>query len=292
MREFVFEKRKYGFELLMDLHTFENNPNVFFDPNPHTCDFFEIMIFQEASGTIDLNGQLLEVTGNSFFFICPFQKKSCKIPLDNGIKGFHLVFQNNFLSDFFDDKLFAYRLQYFYNAQQPQYLQLKNNEYSIVQFALNEIIAEINNYQNDSSHIIRSLLYFSLSKLNRLYSKFYNISPDTQSNSRIHKFKELLELNIRAIHSVNDYCDLLKTDRRKLNTMVKAHTGYSSKQIINNRLLQEVKTELRYTNKTIAEIADDLNFSEPNNLTRFFRKMEGVGPVAFRKNAQNDSIQC
>ena len=289
MRKFFFEKRKYGFELLMDVHTFENNPNVFFESDPHTCDFFEIMIFEKASGTMDLNGQLLEVAENSIFFICPFQKKSCKIPLED-IKGFHLVFQNNFLSDFFDDKLFAYRLQYFYNSQQPQYLQLKDEEYDIIRFALKEIIAEINHYHNDSSHIIRSLLYFSLSKLNRFYSTFYNISPDTQSDTRIHKFKELLELNIRNTHSVNNYCEMLQLNRHKLNKLVKEHTGHSSKEIINNRLLQEVKRELRYSAKTIAEIAYDLNFSEPNNLTRFFRKMEGVSPVAYRKSAQNDSF--
>ncbi len=288
MRKFIFEKRKYGFELLMDLHTFENNPNAFFDPAPHTCDFFEIMIFQKATGVMELNGETLKVTENSIFFICPFQKKSCNIPMDD-VKGFHLVFQNDFLSDFFDDKLFAYRLQYFYNAQQPQYLQLKNEEYNVIQYALNEIISEINNYQNDSSHIIRSLLYFSLSKLNRFYSKFYNISPDTRSNSQIHKFKELLEQNIRRLHSVNDYCNLLQTDRHKLNTMVKAHTGHTSKQIINNRLLQEIKTELRYSNKTIAEIAYALHFGEPNNLTRFFKKMEGVNPTIYRANFQNDS---
>ncbi len=289
MRKFFFEKRKYGFELLMDVHTFENNPNVFFESDPHTCDFFEIMIFEKASGTMDLNGQLLEVVENSIFFICPFQKKSCKIPLED-IKGFHLVFQNNFLSDFFDDKLFAYRLQYFYNSQQPQYLLLKDEEYDIIRFALKEIIAEINHYHNDSSHIIRSLLYFSLSKLNRFYSTFYNISPDTQSDTRIHKFKELLELNIRKTHSVNNYCEMLQLNRHKLNKLVKEHTGHSSKEIINNRLLQEVKRELRYSAKTIAEIAYDLNFSEPNNLTRFFRKMEGVSPVAYRKSAQNDSF--
>ena len=278
MRKFLFKKRKYGFELLMDLHTFENNPNVFFDSNPHTCDFFEIMIFQNASGTIDLNGQLLEVTKNSFFFICPFQKKSCKIPIES-IKGFHLVFQNDFLSDFFDDKLFAYRLQYFYNSQQPQYLRLKNNDYNTVKFVLNEIISEINNYRNDSPHIIRSLLYFSLSKLNRLYSEFHDIPP----NTKIHQFKEFLELNIRTKHSVNDYCELLQINRFQLNAMAKAHTGHTSKQIINNRLLQEVKMELRYSNKTIAEISHDLNFSEANNLTRFFRNMAGISPTTYRE---------
>ncbi len=287
MRKFIFEKRKYGFKLLMDLHAFENNPNIFFEPEPQITDFFEIMIFEKAGGTIELNDDILEVADNSLFFICPFQKKRCQIPM-SGIKGFHLVFQNDFLSDFFDDKLFAYRLQYFYNSQQPQYLQLENEDYESLKFALNEIIVEINNYQNDSPHIIRSLLYYSLSKLNRLYSKYYNISSDTHSNSAIYKFKELLELNIRSLHSVKEYCELLHITRHQMNKMVKEHTGSTSKELINNRLLQEVKMELRYSGKTIIEIADALNFSEPNNLSRFFSKMEGITPAAYRNNYQID----
>lgn len=288
MRKFIFEKRKYGFELLMDLHRFEGNPNVFFDPAPHTTDFFEILIFEKANGQIELNGQLLDIVDNSFFFISPFQKKSCKIDLA-GIRGFHLVFQNDFLSDFFDDKLFTYRLQYFYNSQHPQYVQLENEDYRIIRFALNEIISEIKNFQNDSQHILRSLLYFSLSKLNRLFSKRYNISPDTQSNSITYKFKELLELNIRTIHSVEKYCNFLHVSRHQLNAMVKEHSGCTSKEMINNRLLQEIKMELRYSNKTIAEIAYALHFSESNNLTRFFKKLEGINPSAYRDNYQNDS---
>ena len=150
----------------------------------------------------------------------------------SGIKGFHLVFQSDFLSDFFGDKLFTYRLQYFYNSQHPQFLQLRKEDYAIISLALNEIIAEIKNYQNDSSHILRSLLYFSLSKLNRLYSKCYNISSNTQSNSIIYKFKELLEQKIRSSHTVKEYCEVLKVTRHQLNTMVKEHTTYTTKECI------------------------------------------------------------
>lgn len=288
LRKFIFEKRKYGFELLMDLHKFEGNPNVYFDPTPQITDFFEILIFEKANGRIELNGQLLDITKNSFFFVSPFQKKSCKIDL-SGIRGFHLVFQNNFLSDFFGDKLFTYRLQYFYNSQHPQFVQLENKDYDIIQLVLNEIIIEMKNFQNDSSHILRSLLYFTLSKLNRLFSKHYNISHDTQSNSIIYKFKELLELNIRTIHSVEKYCHFLNVSRHKLNAEVKEHYGRTSKEMINHRLLQELKMELRYSNNSIAEIAHSLNFSESNNLTRFFKKLEGTSPSVYRANYQNDS---
>lgn len=290
MRTFTFEKNKYGFELLMDLHRFEENPNVFFDPAPHTTNFFEILIFEKAIGKIELNGQVLDVTENSFFFISPFQKKSCNVEI-SGVKGFHLVFQNDFLSDFFDDKLFTYRLQYFYNSQHPQCLRIENEDYDMIRLVLNEIIGEIENFQNDSRHILRSLLYFSLSKLNRLFSKHYNISPETQSNSTIYKFKEMLELNIRSMHSVEEYCLLLQVSRHQLNVMMKEHSGHSSKEIITNRLIQEVKMELQYSNKTIAEIANDLNFSEANNLTRFFKKQAGISPSTYRDDYQNDSNQ-
>ncbi|MCK8524138.1 AraC family transcriptional regulator [Aquimarina sp. D1M17] len=287
MRKFIFEKRKYGFELLMDLHKFEDNPNVFFDPNPHTIDFFEIFLFENATGKLELNGYTLPVTPYSIFFISPFQKKSCNIPLE-GVKGFHLVFQNDFLSDFFNDKLFIYRLQYFYNAQHPQYLKIKKEDYGIVQLVLQEIIKEIKAYQNDSPHIIRSLLYFSLSKLNRLYAQEYHLSDDTQSNSMIYKFKELLELNIRKVHSVQQYADILQVNRHQLNTLAKKHFGKTSKEVIHQRLLQEIKMELRYSDKTIAEIAFALNFSEPNNLTRFFRNFTNTSPVTYRATYQND----
>ncbi|WP_430409385.1 helix-turn-helix domain-containing protein [Kordia sp.] len=287
MRTFHFEKEKYGFELLMDLHKFETNPTIFFEPKPHTTDFFEIFIFEKAKGEIELNGNTFTIGKNTLFFISPYQKKSCEIDITE-VKGFHLVFQNDFLSDFFDDKLFVYRLQYFYNSKHPQYLQLEKEAYDKIQFILNEIISEINNFQNDSLHIIRSLLYFSLSKLNRLYCKEYDLSSETQANSVLYKFKEALEIHIRKFHSVEAYCNILNVSRHQLNEIVKIHFGSTSIEIIHFRLLQEIKMELRYSNKTVAEIANELSFSEANNMTRFFNRHENVTPSSYRQYYQND----
>ncbi len=80
MRKFVFNIEKYGFPLLMDLHGFEDNPNVHFDSKPHITDFFEIVIFEKANGIIELNGHVLEVKDNSFSFVVPFKKKEESVP--------------------------------------------------------------------------------------------------------------------------------------------------------------------------------------------------------------------
>jgi len=255
MRTFLFEKEKYGFELLMDLHKFEENEAIYFESDIHITNFFEVFIFEEADGEIELGGSTIKVADKTLFFISPFQKKRCVVDTAT-VKGFHLVFQNNFLSDFFEDKLLVYRMQYFYNAQHPQFLQLSTTEYELVKFTLNEITSEIKNFQNDSTHIIRSLLYFFLSKVNRLYSKQYNLSSETQGNSIVYKFKEALELHIRSFHSVDEYCNVLNITRHQLNSTVKKYMGTTSKAAIHFRLVQEIKMELLYSDKTISEITD------------------------------------
>jgi AraC-like DNA-binding protein len=287
LREFHFIKEKYGFELLMDLHKFEDNSNVFFEPDPHITNFFEIFVFEQGNGSIELNGHYLDVGSYTLFFTSPYQKKSCRIDR-NSVRGFHLVFQNDFLTNFFEDKLFVYRLQYFYNALYPQYLQISPREYQLIQTLFDEIVAEIQNFQKDSLHLIRPLLYFALSKLNRLYSKVYKLSHETHSESNIYRFKEALEIHIRRHHAVGDYCRLLNMTRHQLNQVTKAYFGRTSKDVIQFRLLQEVQMELRYTNHTISEIAHDLQFSDPNNLTRFFTRLSGQSPRAYRLNYQND----
>lgn len=285
MRKFTFEKTKYGFNLFMDLYKYEENPNAFFLPTIHTGDFFEIFVLEKAKGQIELNGHTLLVNDKAVFFVSPFQKKSWNLDVKK-TKGFHLVFQDNFFSNFFEDKLFVYRMHYFYNSKHPQFLQLSSKDFEFIKSILDEVSDELKNFKSDSKHIIRSLHYFALSKLNRLFSEEYKLSAETQGDSVIYKFKEALERNIRKFHLVDDYCDILSIQRHKLNRIVKTHFGNTVKETIQFRLLQEIKMELLYSEKTILEIANDLNFSEANNMTRFFNRLEGIPPSSFKKNSK------
>ncbi len=287
MREFLFRKEKYGFELLMDLHTLEGNPNLFFERRIHITDFFEVFFFEKGNGTIELNGNLIEVEDRSIFFISPFQKKSCIIDKSN-VEGFHLVLCDDFMSDFFEDKLFVYRMNFFYDSVFPQHLCLNPEDFSTIKNSLTEITSEIADYRDDSVHIIRSLLYFSLAKLNRLYAQAYNLSAKTYGDSIAYQFKEVLEQEIRSLHSVQEYCQKMQVSRHQLNTSLKEHFGCTTLALIHNRLLQEIKTDLLYTDFPISKIAFELNFSESNNLTRFFKKMTGLSPSQFRANKQID----
>jgi AraC family transcriptional regulator, transcriptional activator of pobA len=287
MYKFQFEKEKYGFNLLMDLNKLDNVHKSYCRTELHYCDFFEIYIFENTEGIIELNAKQIEIENYTIFFIAPFKKKRCLIDSDT-ISGYHIVFQNDFFADFFEDKLFMYRMQYFYNSINDTFFRLNKEDYSLIKTICAEVEYEIKNFQKDSLHIIRSLLYFAFVKLNRLYSKYYQISDETQNDSLIYQFKDLLEQNIRKSHQVAYYCNLLNIQPKKLNPMIKQQFGGTIKEVIQTRLLQEIKMELNYSKKTIAEIASELNFSEANNLTRFFNQLEGISPNAYRYKYQND----
>lgn len=282
MHVFRFDPTKYGYELMMDLYPLESKGDFHFDPNPHTIDFYEILFLEKCSGTIVLNDHSTNLHPYTIVFASPNQIKKNAI---SDAKGFHLVFKDDFLASFFSDKLFVHRLQFFYNTLNPQFFQIKNTDYELIKVLLKEISAEITAYKLDSEHIIRALLYFVLTKLNRLYSSYYSLSPETQSHHDAYRFKEAIDKNIRTYQKVEEYSRLLAIDRIRLNKTVKKYTGFTAQQMIHLRLLQEIKTDLIYTEKTINEIAFGLGFSEPNNLSRFFSKKEQLSPSEFRKRS-------
>lgn len=283
MRIFNFDKSKYGFELMMDLYPLENIKESHFEPNSHTIDFYEILFLENSSGTIYLNNYSTDLLPYTIVFASPNQIKKNKIL---GAEGYHLVFKDDFLASFFLDKLFVHRLQFFYNTVNPQFFQISETDYMLIKKILEEIRTEITNYRADSMHIIRALLYFVLSKLNRLYSSYYDLSSETQADNEVYRFKEAVEKNIRTYQKVAEYAELLNINRISLNKIVKKYTGFTLQYIIHSRLIQEIKTELIYSDKTINEIGFELGFSEANNLSRFFINKEGISPSEFRRKSK------
>ncbi len=283
MKHLEFIKDKYGFELLMDAYQFEKNPKLFFISDYHTTNFYEIMFFKKGDGRIEIHDQTIPIQDNSLFFFSPGQPKRCFIKTASVI-GFHLVFQNEFLGHFFSDKLFTYRLQYFHTITKPFHLYLSQHTFSFLSTLLHEVLLEIKDYKKDSEHILRSLLYYMLIRCNREYSLQNDISYSVEGNYKAYEFKKLIETHITKLNKVKDYANLMDVSRVYLNNIVKKQYGITASTMVANRLLLEIKSRLLHTTQDIAEIAYDLNISEPNNLTRFFKSHTGLSPNQFRNS--------
>ncbi len=286
MKLIEFHKGKYRQNLSMDLGRFDNCPHFFFEELPHTVDFYEIFFFEEASGTLQLNDQVIELKDNLIVFASPYQTRSWSVDR-NKVKGYFLIFANQFLEELFSDTLYVFKLQYFHNQQTPLYLQQDEMTFRSYERMFFKMTKELAYFQDDSEDFLRAFLLLILANTNREYSDTYGLATCIKVNSLAFEFKKLVEENIHTMHTVNEYADLLKISRVTLNRMVKTQFNISASQLIKMRLLTEIKKRLLHSDRAVSEIAYDLKFADSSSLIRFFKNGEGVSPTEFKDSYQN-----
>ena len=97
------------------------------------------------------------------------------------------------------------------------------------------------------------------------------------------KFLQLINNYYLEKRTVKEYADLLHMTAHHLSQSVKAASQKNALYFINDKLLKEAKTLIRYTDMDIAEIAYQLQFSDAANFGKFFKKHTGQTPLEYRK---------
>ncbi|GAB3812580.1 hypothetical protein GCM10028895_03720 [Pontibacter rugosus] len=258
------------------------------DTRVYNTDYFEILIFRKAKGYVVLNQRKIELADNTVVFISPFQKRQWQVDPEN-LDFTFLIFQEGFLNDFFADKLFTYRLLYFYQLDYPLRMNVSAEYIQKACSTLTEIHTELKEANPDSEHLIRSLLYYLLLKFNRDYAQHNHLPLNKPENNYAYQFKKLLELHIREKQRISEYTFLLDISRITLNKAVQAQFNVTATHLLKQRLLFEIKNYLIHSDLTVADIAHELNFSEPNHLMRFFKTQSGQTTSAFLLDYQNGS---
>ncbi len=270
----------------MQVGTIEQTPDYYMFTEVHTTDYFEIIIFSEGQGNIEIDTNTVAITRGLFLFISPYQKRRWHTDRSS-ITGYYLSFEKDFLNDFFADHFFVYRLQYFFHPKVSPYFITETRLFSFENDIFSEIEHEFCHFQKDSPHLLRAILYYILIKLNRIYCNYHELPYETDINNHAYQFKAYLEKHIHQKQRVADYAALMQISRVSLNTAVKKQFGQTAKDMIKERLIIEIKTTLRYTRKTVTEIAYDLHFSEVNNMIRFFKAHTGQSPNQYRLKQQS-----
>lgn len=95
------------------------------------------------------------------------------------------------------------------------------------------------------------------------------------------QYKDSLVKHIYEKHSVADYAELLNISPNYLNKCVKTITNKTAQDLLNEMLILEAKTLLRYSNLQISEISVNLSNQTPSNFARFFKSQTGITPKEY-----------
>lgn len=102
------------------------------------------------------------------------------------------------------------------------------------------------------------------------------------------RFIEILSQSEGRERSVTVFADKLCVTPKYLSTATKAASGKTALEWIHQFTMETIKRQLKYTNRSIKEIADDMNFSNLSFFGKFVRTQTGMSPTEFRKALLND----
>ena len=279
---YTFYKTKYGSELLVDVVELKYVKRFLTKGTVHTLTYYDITFITEGEGNFSIDNQTHKVIPCDVLFSKPGEIRNW----DTGhiVNGYALIFEDEFLSSFFKDPLFVQHLSFFNVGRKSVGLHLSNELYVRMLQLLSDIKTEIDSYKQNDVHVLRALLYEALMLLDRAYQKMLSDgSIHKEANStHLSKFMEWVGTDLREHHFVRYYADKLCITPNYLNEIVSSALGISAKQYIQNKVMEEAKRLLVYTDFPISEIAFELHFSTVSYFVRCFRQSTGETPLAYR----------
>ncbi|MGL4518497.1 MAG: helix-turn-helix domain-containing protein [Phocaeicola sp.] len=284
-----YSKTDCGVDFLLNTGKGSEVVGIFTTFPTFKTDYFEFFFFRKGSGYLFLGDKRIELSDNMLLFISPYQQQEWHVD-EMELDYTFLIYHDEFLSNFLSDKFFTYRLLYCYQSEHPTYFTIEPQEFDSYCALLNNIKRELAQPVADSYQMILAWLYQFLIQLNRLYALRFSLPFDPPKNNYAFRFKQLMEEQIREKQRVNEYAQLLKISRITLNKAVEQQFGVTASHLLKQRLLQEVKNELLFSEQSIKEVSDAFGFPEATHLMRFFKRETGLTITEFITAYQNGRL--
>ena len=141
---------------------------------------------------------------------------------------------------------------------------------------------DVVNNQYQIAYLRLLVLLYQLKEFTNAFSQWQQ-GFSTPQQTLFQKYLQLVNNFYIEKKTVEEYAELLNITPHHLSQSVKMASDKNALSFINDRLLSEAKTFIRFTELDIAEIAFQLNFSDPANFGKFFKKNAGMTPLEFRK---------
>lgn len=157
---------------------------------------------------------------------------------------------------------------------------------------INEIVTYKGQFMSSAlsglaTSIIYELANAWLTRLQHMGRKPESAKKRSRSDVLFDDYMKLVAEHHVQQRSVQFYADALCVSTKHLTRTVKMVSGRTASDIIDNYVITEAKRLLRYTDRTIKEVAADLNFCNQTVFYRYFKKNTGMLPSEFKDNIKD-----
>lgn len=148
-----------------------------------------------------------------------------------------------------------------------------------------EVLAPETEFSHD---IVSELVSATIYKIGSILHRYVTEHPETGNRAQtraetyFRQFMELLGEHFQRERSVGFYAHRLCITPKYLTTLVKRISGKSVSEWIDIYVITEAKTMLKYSNRSIQEIAYHLNFPNQSFFGSYFKRNTGISPSQYK----------
>ena len=136
------------------------------------------------------------------------------------------------------------------------------------------------------SNIVRSLvsaMMLEILSMKRRQEPENTVTTGVHRQRLANEFMRLVEQSDGRIRKVDDFANQLNITPKYLSTLLKETMNRRPSEMIHFYTLKAIEHRLRYTDMTMQEIANDLNFANASFFGKYFKEHAGMTPLDFRK---------
>ena len=177
----------------------------------------------------------------------------------------------------------------FFSYATSEALHLSEKEKHILHDCILKIESELNeNIDHHSQNLIVSNIELLLNYCSRYYGRQFitrkNSSRDivAQIETVLHDYFHSETLKEKGLPTVSCLAEKVNLSPNYLSDLLKKETGMNTKEQIHYFLIEEAKSILLRSSKSISEIAYDLGFEYPQYFSKLFKQKTGNTPQEFR----------
>ena len=271
----------------------EYKKQTFFDFCKYTTiRFFEIVYFEEGTGTIKINGKMVNYTSNSVFVFVPddIYIVNPETPTSTvAIKFLKSFFRNsNTQNDTLPVNDWFRKIEGILNSESHQLREMKFETESDKLHLVSLIkMVSTENLKKQSYDLF--IIQNSLSVILHLIARniqFLNsdMTAKVVESSKIQQIINFIHTNIYNVDllSTRSLAEEFNMADNYISEYFKKHTDISLKKYIINYKLKLVETRLKYTDLQFSEIAIELGFTDSSHLNKTFLAYKGITIGAFK----------
>ena len=133
-------------------------------------------------------------------------------------------------------------------------------------------------------HLFCSVIYRICDAIISTNHELPTLGVKERSSEYFERLMTLLADNYREQRNVEFYADKMNISSKHLSRVIRAFTGKSVHQWIDEFVALEIKNLLKYSNLSIQQISFELNFPNPSFMGQYFKRITGMTPGEYKKS--------